>query len=213
MAQPLRVCERKPYCRKEKLASSPQIPRKRRISSQAPQAPTIKWACPRMCYTDANIVAHIFCRERLRLLPRLASAWRGALQVTRHSRPTGGLLAVALVLRSGFLPAAAESGSEAVVCAGSEPGTHQTNLIRRVFTQDMRGRVPIGANIGRHDQKEKQSSFGARLLSGDVARVVRSRKQSCRDHQIYGRQSPGSDRGPGELELPSLQREVRFELR
>ena len=29
MAQPLRVCERKPYCRKEKLASSPQIPRKR----------------------------------------------------------------------------------------------------------------------------------------------------------------------------------------
>ena len=30
MAQPLRVCERKPYCRKEKLASSPQILRKRR---------------------------------------------------------------------------------------------------------------------------------------------------------------------------------------
>ena len=32
MAQPLRVCERRPYCRKEKLASSPQIPRKRLIN-------------------------------------------------------------------------------------------------------------------------------------------------------------------------------------
>ena len=31
VAQPLRVCERKPYCRKEKLASNPQILRKRQI--------------------------------------------------------------------------------------------------------------------------------------------------------------------------------------
>ena len=31
MAQPLRVCERKPYCQKEKLASNPQILRKRQF--------------------------------------------------------------------------------------------------------------------------------------------------------------------------------------
>ena len=44
--------------------------------------------------------------------------------MTRHNRLIGGVLAVALALGASFLPAAAQSGSEAVVCVGSETRTH-----------------------------------------------------------------------------------------
>ena len=44
----------------------------------------------------------------------------GVIGVTRDSHPIVTLLALALLLGAGFLPAAAQSGSEAVVCVGSE---------------------------------------------------------------------------------------------
>ena len=44
------------------------------------------------------------------------------------------LLALALAVATASLPAAAQSGSEAVVCVGSETRTLATNPIRRVFT-------------------------------------------------------------------------------
>ena len=72
--------------------------------------------------------------------------------VTRHSRPFGSLLAVALVLGAGFLPAAAQSGSEAVVFVGSETRTHQSNPLRRVFTEDMEIVYRIGVDIGERNQ-------------------------------------------------------------
>ena len=78
--------------------------------------------------------------------------------LTRHNRPIGSLLAVALVLGAGFLPAAAQSGSEAVVCVGSETRTHQTNPIRRVFTEDMEIVYRIGVDIGQRDQMERTLS-------------------------------------------------------
>ena len=47
------------------------------------------------------------------------------------------LLAVALVLGVTPLHAAAQAGSEAVVCVGSERRTLATNPIRRVYAEDM----------------------------------------------------------------------------
>ena len=83
--------------------------------------------------------------------------------LTRHNRPIGSLLAVALVLGAGFLPAAAQSGSEAVVCVGSETRTHQTNPIRRVYTEDMEIVYRIGVDIGQRDQMER--NLGSELGS------------------------------------------------
>ena len=80
------------------------------------------------------------------------------MRVTRHNRPIGSLLAVALVLGAGFLPAAAQSGSEAVVCVGSETRTHQANPIRRVFTEDMEIVYRIGVDIGERNQMESNLS-------------------------------------------------------
>ena len=74
--------------------------------------------------------------------------------VTQHHRPLGSLLAVALALAAGFLPAAAQSGSEAVVCVGSETRTLQMNPIRRVFTEDMEIVYRIGVDIGQRNQME-----------------------------------------------------------
>ena len=82
----------------------------------------------------------------------------GVMRGTRHNRPIGSLLAVALVLGAGFLPAAAQSGSEAVVCVGSETRTHQANPIRRVFTEDMEIVYRIGVDIGQRDQMERTLS-------------------------------------------------------
>ena len=80
------------------------------------------------------------------------------MRVTRHHRPLGSLLAVALALAAGFLPAAAQSGSEAVVCVGSETRTLQTNPIRRVYTEDMEIVYRIGVDIGQRDQMERTLS-------------------------------------------------------
>ena len=82
----------------------------------------------------------------------------GSMGLTRHHRPIGSLLAVALVLGAGFLPAAAQSGSEAVVCVGSETRTLQTNPIRRVYTEDMEIVYRIGVDIGQRDQMERTLS-------------------------------------------------------
>ena len=148
----------------------------------------------------------------------MASAWRepsieqfvrrtgirlevGALRVTQHNHPLVSLLALALVLAAGFLSAAAQSGSEAVVCVGSETRTLQTNPIRRVYTEDMEVVYRIGVDIGQRDQMESnlRSERGA---YPEVVRLVGSRGRSCRDRQLHGRHSPGSDRGPGGPEYP-----------
>ena len=85
------------------------------------------------------------------------------MRVTRHNRPIGSLLAAALVLGAGYLPAAAQSGSEAVVCVGSETRTLQTNPIRRVYTEDMEIVYRIGVDIGQRDQMER--NLGSELGS------------------------------------------------
>ena len=63
----------------------------------------------------------------------------------------------------GFLPAATQSGSEAVVCVGSETRTLQTNPMRRVYTEDMEMVYRIGVDIGQRDQMER--NLGSELGS------------------------------------------------
>ena len=58
------------------------------------------------------------------------------MRMTRHRRPLDSLLALALLLGVTSLPAAAQPGSEAVVCVGSERRAVATNPIRRVFAED-----------------------------------------------------------------------------
>ena len=82
----------------------------------------------------------------------------GVMGVTRDSHPMVSLLALAPALAIGSLPAAAQSGSEAVVCVGSETRTLQTNPIRRVYTEDMEVVYRIGVDIGRRDQVERDLS-------------------------------------------------------
>ena len=72
----------------------------------------------------------------------------------RHPRPIPILLAVAHALAIGALPAAAQSGSEAVVCVGGETRTLQTNPIRRVYVEDMEVVYRIGVDIGQRDRIE-----------------------------------------------------------
>ena len=52
-------------------------------------------------------------------------------------------------------PAAAQSGSEAVVCVGSENRIHQGNPIRRFYTEDMEVMYRIGVDIGERNQIER----------------------------------------------------------
>ena len=77
---------------------------------------------------------------------------------TKHITPTVSLLALSLALAATSLPAAAQSGSEAVVCVGSERRTLATNPIRRVYTEDMEIVYRIGADIGQRDQVERDLS-------------------------------------------------------
>ena len=65
------------------------------------------------------------------------------------------LPALAPALATGSLPAAAQSGSEAVVCVGSERRTLATNPIRRVYTEDMEIVYRIGVDSGQRDQVER----------------------------------------------------------
>ena len=78
------------------------------------------------------------------------------MQLTRPSLVS--LPALVLAFASGSLPAAAQSGSEAVVCVGSERRTLATNPIRRVYTEDMEIVYRIGADIGQRDQVERDLS-------------------------------------------------------
>ena len=75
--------------------------------------------------------------------------------LTRDSHPLASALALALALTGGCLPAAAQSGSEAVVCVGSERRTLATNPIRRVYTEDMEIVYRIGVDSGQRDQVER----------------------------------------------------------
>ena len=75
-----------------------------------------------------------------------------------HNRPIMSLLAIALALAAAFLPATAQSGSEAVVCVGSERRTLATNPIRRVYTEDMEIVYRIGVDIGQREQVERDLS-------------------------------------------------------
>ena len=68
------------------------------------------------------------------------------------------LLPLALAVATGSVPAAAQSGSEAVVCVGSETRTLATNPIRRVYTEDMEVVYRTGVDIGQRAQIERTLS-------------------------------------------------------
>ena len=74
---------------------------------------------------------------------------------TQHSRLVVSMPALVLALATGSLPAAAQDGSEAVVCVGSERRTLATNPIRRVYTEDMEVVYRIGVDSGERDQVER----------------------------------------------------------
>ena len=61
----------------------------------------------------------------------------GVMGGKQHNRGIVSLLALAFALAASSPPVVAQSGSEAVVCVGSETRTLATNPIRRVFTEDM----------------------------------------------------------------------------
>ena len=77
----------------------------------------------------------------------------GVVGATQRSRLVVSVLALALAFAAGFLPAAAQSGSEAVVCVGSETRTLQTNPMHRVYTEDMEIVYRTGVDIGRRNQQ------------------------------------------------------------
>ena len=74
--------------------------------------------------------------------------------VSRHTRPTARLLALAFVLVGGIPSAAAQFGSGTVVCVGSETRTHEAKPIRRVYTEDMEVVYRTGVDLGQRDQME-----------------------------------------------------------
>ena len=75
------------------------------------------------------------------------------MRAPRDDRRVMRLLALnlALALAATSHPVAAQSGSEAVVCVGSERRTLATSPIRRVYTEDMEVVYRIGADIGQRD--------------------------------------------------------------
>ena len=89
----------------------------------------------------------------------------GMLRAPRDDRRAMRLLALNLALALGAtsLPAAAQSGSEAVVCVGSERRTLATNPIRRVYTEDMEVVYRTGVDIGQRAQIER--TLGSELGS------------------------------------------------
>ena len=79
----------------------------------------------------------------------------GVTRATRGNRRIATLLALAIAVASTSLAAAAQSGSEAVVCVGSEIRTLQTNPIRRIYTEDMEVVYRIGVDIGQRAEVER----------------------------------------------------------
>ncbi len=80
------------------------------------------------------------------------------MRAARDDRRLLGLPALALAPATGSLSAAAQSGSEAVVCVGSETRTLATNPIRRVYTEDMEVVYRTGVDIGQRAQVERALS-------------------------------------------------------
>ena len=83
------------------------------------------------------------------------------MQLTRPGHPVWRMFLLPPVLALGSLPAAAQSGSEAVVCVGSENRIHEGNPIRRFYTEDMEVMYRIGVDIGQRSQIE--STLGSEL--------------------------------------------------
>ena len=79
----------------------------------------------------------------------------GVMRATRGNHRIVTPLALAFALATIPVPAAAQSGSEAVVCVGSETRTLATNPIRRAYTEDMELVYRIGADIGQRAQIER----------------------------------------------------------
>ena len=95
---------------------------------------------------------------------RCLNARRSARETTAHAirHLTGSrvrwIALATLAISPLATPAAAQSGSEAVVCVGSERRTLATNPIRRVYTEDMEIVYRIGVDIGQRDQVERDLS-------------------------------------------------------
>ena len=86
----------------------------------------------------------------------------GVMGGTQRSRLVVSLAHV-LAVAATSLPAAAQSGSEAVVCVGSETRTLATNPIRRVYTEDMEVVYRTGVDIDQRAQIER--TLGSELGS------------------------------------------------
>lgn len=90
---------------------------------------------------------------------RKGAAERTARTIRQLIGPRGRWIALAALAIPPFAaPAAAQSGSEAVVCVGSERRTLATNPIRSVYTEDMEIVYRIGADIAQRDQVERDLS-------------------------------------------------------
>ena len=125
---------------------------------------------------------------------------------TQRSRLVVNLLAPVFAVAATSLPAAAQDGSEAIVCVGSERRTLAPNPMRRVYTEDMDLLCRIGAGIGHRDQVERTLSLELGSYSRGVVPVVRSWGRPRGDHPLHGRHPPASDSGPGGPEVSGLQR-------
>ena len=88
------------------------------------------------------------------------------MRVTRPRRPIVSLMSsvvLAAALAATSLPAAAQFGSEAVVCVESENRVHEGTPIQRFYKEDMELMPRIGVDIGHRSQIE--STSGSKLGS------------------------------------------------
>ena len=114
------------------------------------------------------------------ITPRLV-ATRGATERALYAirqliGPRGRSIALATLAISPFAtPAAAQSGSEAVVCVGSERQTLATNPILSVYPEAMENVYGIGTGIGQARLSRARSRLRTRFLSARVVHVARSR--------------------------------------
>lgn len=130
------------------------------------------------------------------------------MNVTRLNRPIMSLLAPAVALAASSLSAAAQSGSEAVICVGSETRTLATNPIRRVYGEDMEVVYRTGVDIGQRAQIE-------RTLSSELGSYpeVWCAWSELGDPGPQRRLRHGlrCGRNPGDDHQPALQQPVRRE--
>ena len=100
----------------------------------------------------------------------------GMMGGKEHSHLAVSLLALALAVATGLLPAAAQSGSEAVVCVGSETRTLSTNPIRR-------GALGRELSVEVMRPNGRSASLLALPGGGDTKRFIRHRPSAIRRHQ------------------------------